>query len=157
MAYSHKMLVYRLSKSKYKDILSGKGASIKGGRWNSPGIEIIYTSTSPALAMSEVAVHVTFEMMPKSYWLLEIELPDKTNIKSIEELPKDWNAFPHIVATQDIGDRFIFENEFLACKVPSAVVQKEWNILINPHHTDFKEVRIVGAEPFQLDRRLFRT
>lgn len=149
------MLVYRLSKTKYKDTLSGKGAAFKGGRWNSPGIEIIYTSTSPALAMSEVAVHVTFEMMPKNYWLVEIEIPPKTELLEITELPSNWNAFPHVESTRDIGDRFITESKYLACKVPSAVVQKEWNILINPYHDDFKKVKIVNTDPFQLDRRLF--
>lgn len=149
------MLVYRLSKTKYKDTLSGKGAAFKGGRWNSPGIEIIYTSTSPALAMSEVAVHVTFEMMPKNYWLVEIEIPPKTDLLEITDLPSKWNAFPHVESTRDIGDRFITESNYLACKVPSAIVQKEWNILINPYHDDFKKVKIVNTDPFQLDRRLF--
>ena len=149
------MLVYRLTKEKYKDSLSGKGAAFKGGRWNSPGMEIIYTASNPALAMSEVAVHVTFEMMPNNYWLVEIELPKKIKIPEITDLPKNWNAFPHIEATRDIGDRFIHENTYLACKVPSAVVQKAWNVLINPFHEDFKKIEIVSTEPFQLDRRLF--
>lgn len=149
------MLVYRLSKTKYKDTLSGKGAAFKGGRWNSPGTEIIYTATSPALAMSEVAVHVTFEMMPRNYWLVEIELPTNTKVLEIKDLPENWNAFPHVESTRDIGDRFINENAFLACKVPSAVVQKEWNILINPYHDKFEKIKIRSTEPFQLDRRLF--
>jgi len=149
------MLVYRLTKEKYKHTLSGKGAAIRGGRWNSPGVELIYTASNRALAMSEVAVHVTFEMMPDNYWLMEIELPDQTNRIRMEEFKEDWNAFPYTESSRRVGDELIYNNEHLACFVPSAVVQKEENVLINPFHKDFKKVRIVDSEPFQLDRRLF--
>lgn len=148
------MQVYRLTKEKYKAVLSGKGAAIKGGRWNSPGMEIIYTASNRALAMSEVAVHVTFEMMPDNYWMMEILLPTN-EIEKVEELPPNWNAFPYSEASRDVGDRFIHEDKELAIQVPSAVVQGEWNILINPGHRDFERVKIIGAEPFTLDRRLF--
>ncbi len=149
------MIVYRLTKEKYKDILSGKGASIRGGRWNSSGIELIYAASNRALAMSEVAVHITFQMMPNQYWIIEIEIPDNIVINSCGELPSDWNSFPYNDATRKIGDSLVHENKYLALKVPSAVVQKEWNVLINPFHRDFKQVKILNTEPFQLDRRLF--
>ncbi len=148
------MLVYRLTKAKYKDSLSGKGAAIMGGRWNSPGVEIIYAASNRALAMSEVAVHVTFEMMPDNYWMMEIELPDANHDK-VTDLPDKWNAFPYAEATRVVGDRFVLEQKALAIKVPSAVVQGEWNILINPNHKKFNQVKIVKVEPFSLDRRLF--
>jgi RES domain-containing protein len=148
------MLVYRLTKEKYKDSLSGKGAAIMGGRWNSPGVEIIYAASNRALAMSEVAVHVTFEMMPHNYWMMEIELPEK-DYEKIIDLPKKWNAFPYAEATRAVGDKFVLEQNALAIKVPSAVVQGEWNILINPNHKNFDQVKIIKAEPFSLDRRLF--
>jgi len=149
------MLVYRLNKKKYKDSLTGKGAAIRGGRWNSPGIEIIYTASNRALAMSEVAVHVTFEMMPDSYWVMEIEIPDDIPQLKVEELPEDWNGFPYTESTRKIGDQLINNNKHLSYLVPSAVVQKEWNVLINPFHKDFKNVKILSTESFQLDRRLF--
>ena len=149
------MRVYRLTKKKYKDKLSGKGAAIKGARWNSAGVEIIYTASSRALAMSEVAVHLTYEMMPSDYWIMEIDIPDEIYISTCEELPNDWNAFPYTDASRKIGDKFILENKFVALRVPSAVVQKEWNILLNPFHPSFKDVQIIQAEPFTFDRRLF--
>lgn len=149
------MLVYRLSKEKYKNTLSGKGASIRGGRWNSPGVEIIYTASNRALAMSEVAVHVTFEMMPDNYWLMEIEIPDDGPSFRVEQLPDSWNDFPYSESTRKIGDKLVSENIHLFYYVPSAVVQKEWNVLINPYHTQFPKVNILKSEPFQLDRRLF--
>ena len=150
------MLVYRLTKKKYKDNLSGKGAAIRGARWNSVGMEIIYTASSRALAMSEVAVHITYEMMPADYWMIEIDIPDNLLISSCETLPDNWNAFPYTDTSKKIGDKFIIDNAYVALRVPSAVVQKEWNILINPLHTDFKKVKTVESEPFVFDRRLFK-
>ncbi|MBA2407387.1 MAG: RES family NAD+ phosphorylase, partial [Chitinophagales bacterium] len=51
------MEVYRLSRQKFAGSLSGKGAAIKGARWNSAGVELIYTSANRSLAMAEIAVH----------------------------------------------------------------------------------------------------
>lgn len=149
------MKVYRLTKEKYKDSLSGKGAALKGGRWNSAGIELIYTASNRALAMSEVAVHISYELMADNYWIMEIELPQNPSKVSIKKLSENWNAFPYIQATRDVGDRFVHEGKHLSIKVPSAVVQGEWNVLINPNHKDFKRVRVFSCEPFRLDRRLF--
>jgi len=52
------MIVFCLSRKKYKDELSGYGASLNGQRWNSIGTEVIYAAESRALATSEVAVHI---------------------------------------------------------------------------------------------------
>lgn len=40
-------------------------------------------------------------------------------------------------------------------KVPSIVVQGEYNFLINPWHGRMKEVEIIATEPFEFDTRLF--
>ena len=74
------MLVYRLSRKKYADTLSGYGAALFGNRWNSKGTEIIYTSESRALALTEILVHVSKSQVPKDYVMLEIEIPSKAKI-----------------------------------------------------------------------------
>ena len=38
------MKLYRLTKAVYSNDLSGKGAEIAGGRWNSKGIALLYTA-----------------------------------------------------------------------------------------------------------------
>lgn len=149
------MQVYRLTKAKYKDKLSGKGAAIMGGRWNSPGTEIIYTATNRALAMSEVAVHVSFQLLQSSYYMMEISLPDSCIEVSLSDLPEMWNSFPYKESTRHIGDNFVLENNELALRVPSAVVQGEWNVLFNPAHKKFSKVKLASVVPFRLDRRLF--
>ena len=149
------MIVYKLARAKYKNKLSGKGAAINGGRWNSPGTEVIYCATNRSLAMAEVVVHLTVGTLPKDYYMLDIEIPNKIKCKTINDLPSNWNVFPHSSICRDIGDQFILENKDLILRVPSAVTQGDFNILINPSHSLFSKVNIQSARPFAFDRRLF--
>jgi RES domain-containing protein len=85
-----------------------------------------------------------------------INIPDTLKIKTIKEgdLPKNWRTFPHQNNTQKFGDKFILENKYVACKIPSAVVKGDYNILINPRHKDFKLIKIGHIEKFPFDERL---
>lgn len=148
------MIVFRLTRAKYKDQLSGKGAALKGGRWNSPGFELIYCASNRSLAMAEVAVHLTIGTLPKDYVILEIDIP-KVNYTTVKDLPTNWNNFPHSTICRSIGDEFILASEHLILRVPSAVTQGDFNILINPSHKLFNKVKIKSANPFLFDRRLF--
>lgn len=148
------MIVYRLSKSVYANDLSGKGAELVGGRWNSRGNAVLYTSQSIALCVTEIAVHVPLGILPKDYDLIHIEIPDD-NILEVKRLPKDWQTFPHADSTQKIGDKFLRDKKYLVLKVPSAAVQGEFNFLVNPRHPDFDKVKIKKKEKFSFDERLF--
>lgn len=151
------MIVFRLSSSKYAKDLSGKGAEKSGGRWNSKGIALVYTGQSRALCTAEIAVHTPLGNIPLGYEIISIEIPDSIHIKELseKEIPKDWKSMPHSHSTQLIGDKFVNHAKFLVIKVPSVVVQGEFNYLINPHHTNFKLIRITSIEPFTFDERLF--
>jgi len=150
------MIVYRLSKSKYSADFSGKGAEKSGGRWNSKGVAMVYTSTSRALCTAEVAVHLPLGIVPADYELVTLEIPDDLITEAgINDLPADWRSFPHPDSTQKLGDRFIREGKFLALKVPSVVVQGEYNFLINPGHEAAARIRLVSREQFLFDKRLF--
>ena len=152
------MIVYRLANKKYSDDLSGYGAESAGGRWNLKGTRVLYTADSRALCMAEIAVHTPVGVMPIDYYLIDIEISDRVTILQIEldSLPEDWRKFPYSRSTQELGESFIRENRYLLFKVPSAVVQGDYNILINPLHKDFNKVKIVGKEKFFFDERLFR-
>ena len=78
------MIVYRLSKKEYINDLSGYGAERNGGRWNEKGRPALYTASSCALAVLEVAVHVPFGIMPVDYYMATIEVPYNTNILEIK-------------------------------------------------------------------------
>ncbi|RDV13978.1 RES domain-containing protein [Pontibacter diazotrophicus] len=151
------MIVYRLSRGKFRNDLSGRGAELAGGRWNSKGIAILYTSESIALCTVEIAVHMPLGIVPADYYLVRIHIPDDAPIKELatEELPTDWKSFPHANSTQEIGDAFVLESEHLVLKVPSATVQGTYNYLVNPRHADFGKVATIEAVPFEFDKRLF--
>lgn len=151
------MRVFRLLRKKYKIELSGKGAALSGNRWNSKGTELIYCADSRALAMAEVAVHLSLAILPKDYGMVEIEIPAYISIASlgIEDLPQGWNSFPHLLDTQKTGDDFISEKKSCVLKIPSAVVPGDFNYLINPHHPDFLAIKLVDQADFPFDRRLF--
>ncbi|MBE0637683.1 MAG: RES family NAD+ phosphorylase [Bacteroidales bacterium] len=152
------MIVYRLSKSKHAGDLSGKGAEMAGGRWNRKGTAMLYTSQTRALCTAEMAVHTPLGIMPEDYALIIIEIPeDSMMIISYPDLPDEWKSFPHSGLTRQIGDHFVKKNEFLVLKVPSAVVQGEYNFLINTKHPGISRVKILQVEPFEFDRRLFRS
>lgn len=150
------MIVFRLAKAIYAPDLSGRGAEMAGGRWNSKGIPMLYTSTSRALCLVEIAVHVPLGVLPTGYELVMIQLPEKS-IQMLDQaqLPSDWKSSPPIAATRTIGDAFIQAREHLALQVPSAVVQDEYNVLINPLHPDIRLVKIIRQEPFHFDQRFF--
>ena len=151
------MIVFRLSKSKFANDLSGKGAEKSGGRWNSKGTALVYTSESRALCTTEIAVHTPLGNLPLDYMLISIEIPDNVHIQEIIslDLPENWKSFPNLHSTQAIGDRFVAEGIFSVLKVPSAVVQDEFNYLINPAHTLSSSIKIKVIEPFNFDERLF--
>lgn len=149
------MRVYRLSKNKYANDLTGKGAELTGGRWNKIGTKILYTSDSRALCTAEIAVHTPIGIMPTDYYIITIEIPDTVDICKLDKttLHRDWKSFPHSNKTQEIGEDFVSKKEFLALKVPSAVVQGDYNYLINPMHKDFDKVKIVDKKVFAFDER----
>lgn len=152
------MRVFRLSNKKYTIQLSGKGASKSGNRWNSKGTEIIYSVESRALAMAEVAVNLTLSSLPNHYVMIEIDIPDTVKIKELKlkDLPQNWNTHPPNISTQRIGDEFIEKIDICVLKVPSPVVPGDSNYLINPHHKEFKKIKIFEVKDFPFDKRMYR-
>jgi len=151
------MIVFRLSKSMYANDLSGRGAEKAGGRWNSKGTAMVYTSESRALCTTEIAVHTPLGILPLDYVIIAIEIPKNMAIQQLEidVLPEDWKSLPHSHSTQEIGDSFVTTEKFAVLRVPSAVVQGEYNYLLNPSHKDFKKIKLKLVEPFDFDERLF--
>lgn len=152
------MEVFRLSRDKFTLALSGKGAAIKGARWNSIGVELIYTAANRSLAMAEVAVHFTLSTLPDDYVMMTIFIPDTIAIMQINEsdLPTDWNMFPHLVSTQQFGDKFAAENKYCVLKIPSAVTAGDYNFLVNPNHIQFTKIKVIESQKFPFDKRIFK-
>ena len=151
------MIVYRLARSKYSEDLSGTGAKMSGGRWNSKGTALLYTCQSVALCTTEIAVHTPLGILPDDYQLLTIQIPESAPLIeiAIKELPANWRSFPHIRFTQQLGDDIVKENRYAVIRVCSAVVPDEFNYLINPRHPKAKGVKIIKKQDYSFDPRLF--
>lgn len=152
------MEVFRLSREKFSKTLSGVGAAMKGARWNSAGIEMIYSTSNRSLAMAEVAVHFSIATMPSDYMMITIHIPDDISLLklTIADLPKNWNVFPHPNETQILGDKFVIENKYCVLQIPSAVTQGDYNLLLNPYHPEFKRITIIETVKFPFDNRLLK-
>jgi RES domain-containing protein len=149
------MIIYRICKSEYKDDLSGTGAKRYGSRWNQPGYPMLYTAEHISLAALEMLVHINFDEVPPSFYLLLIKLPDAVAITELkyDKLKKSWEEDNGYTAW--IGSEFLKDKTTLCLKVPSAVIAEEHNYLLNPLHADFKKVQIEESRPFNFDKRLF--
>lgn len=149
------MVFYRITKCNYAADLSGTGARLYGGRWNSEGKPMLYLASSRSLAVLEVLVHLDPLVIPGNYCLTEIEVPDSKIITvEAERLPEDWRDISGPVILRQLGDAFLKKQEYLLMKVPSSIVPAEYNYLLNPLHPDALEVKLLKREPFSFDRRL---
>ena len=148
------MYLYRITKSVYADDLSGTGARLYGGRWNSIGKAVVYLAGSVSLAVLEVLVHLPPALIPKDFVIVTFDVPDDVSNLDTSLLPADWSQYPEPISLRYYGDTFVIENKHLLLKVPSAVVPKENNYLLNPKHGKISKVKIINREPFDFDRRL---
>ena len=133
----------------------GEGARLYGGRWNSVGTRVAYASESAALAVLEVLVHVQSSAVLSSYVLVPIELPSSL-VRDVppDWLPADWRRSPPPPEARAVGDRWVRDMTSAALRVPSVVVETEHNLLLNPAHPDFAQVRVGDPRPFAFDPRL---
>lgn len=152
------MLLYRISKSKYKDDLSGEGARRAGGRWNYKGTPVVYTADSTALATLETLVHFPLNLTPKNRAIATIELPDELPITTIdlEDLPDNWATYPAPNQLAEIGNDWVLKETVALC-VPSSITPNSEgrNYILNPAHPDFSRIRIIKTEDYTFDSRLF--
>lgn len=150
------MRVFRLTKRKYAVELNGKGAGKSNNRWNSKGTEMVYTAESRALAMAEVAVHLSMDMLPEDFVMMEIDIPEKVRVEKVDEFDCGAYLWPPNHETQKLGDAFVRAEKCAVLKVPSMVVNGDFNYLINPAHVDFEEIGVVDVVDFPFDTRLFQ-
>jgi RES domain-containing protein len=67
---------WRVTRKLYAaNALSGEGAARAGNRWNSKGVRVAYASSSRALAVLEMLVHVTRDTVPGDTVLVPVEIP----------------------------------------------------------------------------------
>ena len=149
--------IWRICRECYAaDAFSGEGARRFGGRWNSRGVPMIYASTSLALAVIELFVHLEPNLAPQDLVSIAAELPEgEPGLRwdSAVLPPVWWGDEPGPM--HELGDAWIRDKQNLAVFVPSVPIRLEWNVLINPLHPRIGEARVQTVEPFTFDARMF--
>jgi len=133
-------------------IWSGAGAAIAGGRWNAPGVPVIYAAGSRALAMLEVLVQGGDLSLPRA--AVTASIPDDVAVEELAPLPFGWREIdsPGAMAA---GTQWVAAGRTAVLRVPSAVVPEEANYLINPAHPAAARIVVGEAVPIAWDPRLF--
>jgi len=152
------MRFWRICRRRYAaESASGEGARLYGGRWNSRGVRVVYTSTSLALAAMETFVNLEPNLRPNDLVSIEGEVPDGVEILrvALESLPAKWNRSRE-ESLRKIGDAWVREGLTVGLLVPSAAIKGEWNLLLNPAHQDFTKVVLQAPQAFEFDVRMFR-
>ncbi len=136
--------------------MSGDGARLFSGRWNEAGVPMVYCATSLALAAMEMFVHLDPSVAPEDMVAVEVAAPDDLAVEEValRSLPKQWRATE--VETTEVGTAWARSGRTALLRVPSAVVEGEWNVLLNPVHAEFGRIAVVAVRPFLFDERMFR-
>lgn len=149
---------YRIVRPEYESLaFTGEGARLYGGRWNSPGIAMVYLAETFSLAVLEVLVHVRAEQVLQRHRVAEVRFaPELAADLPPEELPADWDVEPPTHSTRRIGDEWVRSNRNGLLRVPSAVIPREHNLLLNPTHPAFASLHLGPFEDFFFDVRLLK-
>jgi len=153
-------VVYRIAKRKFatskKAMMSGRGALLYGGRWNSPGRPVVYASQSLSLATLEIATQLTRADKIMAYRHISLDIPEDI-IMPLDpgQLPRNWDEIDlEPKEAQDWGNAW-FDHGFTAVlEVPSVIIPSESNYLINPEHPDFALITQGKLEKHPLDPRI---
>jgi len=151
------MILWRLTRRPYAD-LSGKGGELFDARWHTRGRPIVYLAATPALALLEVRVHLELSpgFLPDDYVLMKVNAPDDLECRTLrpEDLPQGWQESEELCRA--FGDAWLADAGTALLRVPSAIIELEHNVLLNPRHADAARVHVERITPFRWDQRLFR-
>ena len=140
------------------DDLTGTGAKITGGRWNSAGLPVLYCANTPALACLETLVHLGTSDLPLNRYLVEVLIPDAVwnarIIQTDKTLAVGWDACPAGRVSTTVGDNWLRANKSAVLAVPSVISPEDTVILINPLHTDAKQIAAKKLRQWRYDPRL---
>jgi len=148
------MEVFKICSEKYSHSLNASGAP---NRWNKKDEFVIYTSSSRSLSTLETVVHRSAINISRPYKILTIEINDDTLVKEIliQDLPDNWMTIEAYIELQEIGSKWYNSLESLVLKVPSSIIPKEYNYIINTKHPLFTTNSMLqSADDFAWDKRL---
>lgn len=149
------MIVHRIGRTRYARDLDGEGARLHGGRWNHPLTPCIYTSESRALALLEYTANVNIDDIPRSLSITTFEIdPSYMLDLHASALPGDWKNAPAPASTKDFGTALLRKADYGIIRIPSAIMDDEYNYLLNPLFRKAVAYSIQSVRDFIYDVRL---
>ena len=135
--------------------LDGTGAAVHGARWNARGFPVVYAALTYEGALLEQLVHAGIGRLPRNRVVSRIAIPDGAGVEVADGLEADF--WRDEEATRAVGSAWLTARRGVALVVPSAVARPYGrNVLINPDHPAFGQVRVVETERVAWDPRLVR-
>ena len=150
-------IVWRITTARFaRSAFSGEGARLYGGRWSPKGVPVVYTAANQSLAMLEMLVQD--QPLRARYVIIEARIPSTVRIErvSIDDLPSDWREISARQKLQAIGAAWASKRKAAVLAVPSAIVPRESNYLLNPLHPAFKRITISKPSTVETDLRLIK-
>jgi RES domain-containing protein len=149
------MELFRIAREIYSYDLVSSGLA---NRWNLDQQWVIYTGSSRSLATLELVVNRSAIRPNFLYKVMVISVADEdrlvTRIKE-QDLPEKWRHVLEYENLQQNGSDWYNSRKSLLLRVPSAVIPKEFNFIINTRHPDFEaNVALVRQEDYVWDERL---
>jgi RES domain-containing protein len=147
---------WRMTHPRYADsALTGLGAHQFGGRFNSPGNAVVYTSGSISLCMLEMLVQGNRADRLSPYICIGLAFDEPlVEWRPAGLLPPGWDDLPYTRSGQEAGDEWLKSLRTPVLAVPGVVVPQEWNYLLNPLHPDFGRIERSGTAFTPFGRRL---
>jgi RES domain-containing protein len=136
--------------------LSGTGSFRYGGRWNSKGTYMLYSSETSSLAYLENIIPFDKGEMPPQLYLTELEVKQESLICTPPDAVyhKDWFKLG-LLENQLQGDQWMREKNYLGIRVRSAVNPAEYNCLLNPLYPQYYQLlKIIAITEIRVDERL---
>ncbi len=150
------IVAWRIVKTRLvRAAFSGEGARRYGGRWNSPGVAVVYAAQSQSLAALELLARLKLAQFLSSFEAIPVGM-DSGLIERVDvsSLPKNWQAYPAPHELTEIGDKWVASGSSCVLQVPSVIIPAECNFLLNPRHADFVRLKIGKPTRFRFDSRL---
>jgi RES domain-containing protein len=134
------------------------GSSASAGRWHEAGQRVLYLAESAAGALLEVRVHLRAhpERLPRNYRMRAVAIPRAATVRAVprDSLPPDWTRRKRL--TRALGSSWYESARSAVLRVPCAVVDDTYNLVLNLAHPALARLRVVADEPHRFDARLFR-
>ena len=139
--------------------LSGGGAALYPGRWNTAKTPVVYCALTLGTAVLETAAHMRDGGLPLNRFIVEIDVPAAVWAKREEidaaGLPGGWDAIPSGQASIAFGAQWLQDCRAPILVLPSVIVPRERVALINPRHKLAPRITATTRERFEFNR-LFR-